>query len=158
MKLSESVRNKIDQWMLRYPPEQKRSAVLQALHYVQEENNGWLNEEAMDAVAEYLGLPKISVYEVASFYSMYHLDPVGRHVINVCNNISCMLSGAEKIVDHLKKRLNIDVNETTPNGKFTLKTVECLAACAAAPMFQIGKKYYEHLTPEKIDAILEELE
>ena len=158
MKLSESVRNKIDQWLLRYPPEQKRSAVLQALHYVQEENNGWLNEASMDAVADYLNLPKIAVYEVATFYSMYHLDPVGRHVINVCTNISCMLNGSEEIVNHLKKRLQIDVNGTTPNGKFTLKTVECLAACAAAPMFQIGKKYYEHLTPEKIDAILEELE
>lgn len=158
MKLSDSLRNKIDQWMLRYPPDQKRSAVLQALHFAQEENNGWLSPEVMDAVAEYLDLPKIAVYEVATFYSMYHLNPVGRHVISVCTNISCMLSGSAEIVEYFKKRLKIAVNETTADGKFTLKAVECLAACTVAPMCQIGKKYYEHLTPEKIDTILAELE
>ncbi len=158
MNLSEHTRKKIDEWLLRYPTDQKRSAVLQALHYVQEENKGWLTEELMDAVAEYLQLPRIAVYEVATFYSMYYLAPVGKHVINVCTNISCMLSGSTEIVEHLKKRLKISTNETTADGKFTLKEVECLAACAAAPVFQMGKKYYEHLTPEKIDKILDELE
>lgn len=156
--LSAHTRAEIDRWNLRYPPDQKRSGVMQALTIVQEENGGWLTEPLMDAVADYLELPRISVYEVATFYTMYNLAPVGRHVINVCTNISCMLNGSQKIVDHLKKRLEINTNETTPDGKFTLREVECLAACAAAPMFQMGKKYYENLTPEKVDAIIEELE
>lgn len=148
----------IDEWMLRYPPDQKRSAVMEALRIVQNENNGWLTTELMDAVADYLGMPHIAVYEVVSFYTMYNVKPVGRHVINVCTNISCMLCDSKKIVDHLKKRLEIDFNETTPDNKFTLREVECLAACVGAPVMQIGKKYHEHLTPEKVDAILEELE
>lgn len=148
----------IDKWMKRYPPEQKRSAVLEALRLAQEQNGGWLTEALMDAVADYLSLAKISVYEVATFYSMYHLKPVGRHVINVCTNISCMLSGSDEVMEHFKKRLNIEVGETTTDGKFTLKEEECLAACTNAPMCQIGKKYYENLTPEKIDAIIDELE
>jgi|SRR5579872_7334879 len=156
--LSAHAKAKIDRWLTRYPADQKRSGVMQALTIVQEENGGWLTEPLMDAVADYLELPPIAVYEVATFYTMYNLKPVGRHVINVCTNISCMLSGSQKIVDHLKKRLEINSNETTPDGKFTLREVECLAACAAAPMFQIGKKYYENLTPEKVDAIIEELE
>ena len=129
-----------------------------ALKIVQAENNGWLSREWMDAVADYLGMPKIAVYEVATFYDMFHLEPVGRHVIDVCTNVSCMLSGCDKIVSHLKKRLQVDFEGTSADGKFTLREVECLAACAGAPMFQIGKKYYEHLTPEKVDAILNELE
>jgi NADH-quinone oxidoreductase subunit E len=156
-KLSAHVRAKIDRWLLRYPPEQKRSGLLQALHYAQEENGGWLTEALMEGVADYLGLSKIAVYEVATFYSMFNLSPVGRHVINVCTNISCMLNGSEKVIEHLKKRLEIETGQTTSNGKFTLREVECLAACAGAPMFQIGRKYYENLTPEKIDAILNEL-
>jgi len=156
--LSAKVRAEIDRWIQRYPADQKRSGVMQALMMVQEENGGSLTEPLMDAVADYLGMPKIAVYEVATFYSMYNLKPVGRHVIDVCTNISCMLSGSAEIVDHLKKCLKVDVNGTTEDGKFTLRTVECLAACAAAPMFQIGKKYYENLTPEKIDDILAKLE
>lgn len=156
--LSAHARAEIDRWLTRYPADQKRSGVMQALTIVQEENGGWLTEPLMNAVADYLGMSHIAVYEVATFYTMYNLKPVGRHVIHVCTNISCMLNGSQKIVDHLKKRLEIDSNETTPDGKFTLREVECLAACAAAPMFQIGKKYYENLTPEKVDSILEELE
>lgn len=156
--LSTYARTEIDRWLMRYPSDQKRSGVMQALTIVQEENGGWLTEPLMDAVADYLGLPRIAVYEVATFYTMYNLKPVGRHIINVCTNISCMLNGSQKIVDHLKKRLEINSNETTPDGKFTLREVECLAACAAAPMCQIGKKYYENLTPEKVDAIIAELE
>ncbi|EKD74326.1 MAG: NADH dehydrogenase (Ubiquinone), 24 kDa subunit [uncultured bacterium] len=156
--LSAHTRAAIDRWLTRYPAEQKRSGVLQALTIVQEENGGWLSQELMDAVADYLEMSCIAVYEVVSFYTMYNLKPTGRHVINVCTNISCMLSGSEKIVEHLKKRLEIEINETTTDGKFTLREVECLAACAAAPMFQIGKTYYENLTPEKVDAIIKELE
>lgn len=148
----------IDKWLAQYPKDQKRSAVKDALRIVQEENGGWLTEELMKAVADYLELPPIAVYEVVSFYTMFNVKPVGRNVINVCTSISCMLGGSEKIVEHLKNRLKIEFNETTPDGKFTLREVECLAACAAAPMFQIGKKYYEHLTPEKTDRILDELE
>jgi NADH-quinone oxidoreductase subunit E len=156
--LSEYTRTEIDKWMKRYPPEQKRSAVLEALRLAQTQNNGYLSDQMMDAVAEHLGMAKISVYEVATFYSMYHLKPVGKHVINVCTNISCMLSGSDGVMDHFKKRLNVAVGETTADGKFTLKEEECLAACVNAPMCQIGKKYYENLTPEKIDAILDGLE
>lgn len=156
--LTARAKAQIDHWMKRYPAEQKRSAVMQALHIVQEENGGWLTEELMDAVADYLDMPKIAVYEVVSFYTMYNQEPVGRHVIHVCTNISCMLNGAEKTMEHLKKRLDIGVNETTADQKFTLREAECLAACAGAPMFQINKKYYENLTPEKIDTILDGLE
>jgi NADH-quinone oxidoreductase subunit E len=156
--LSAHTRAKIDSWLTRYPADKKRSGILQALMLVQEEHGGWLTEPLVDAVADYLQLPRIEAYEVVSFYSLYNMKPVGRHVINVCTNISCMLNGSQKIVDHLKSRLDIKVNETTSDGKFTLREVECLAACAAAPMFHIGKKYYENLTPEKVDAILKELE
>lgn len=156
--LPESVRTKIDEWAKRYPPEQRRSAVIEALRYTQEANGGWLSEPLMEAVADFLGMPKIAVFEVATFYTMFNLKPTGKHVIEVCTNISCMLSGCDKIVDHLKKRLQIGFNETTSDGKYTLREVECLAACANAPMFQVGKKYYEDLTPEKVNHILEELE
>lgn len=156
--LSATARAEIDNWAKRYPATERRSAVLQALHIAQNENGGWLTVELMDAVADYLGMPAIAVYEVASFYSMFNTQPVGKHVIDVCTNISCMLRDCQSIVDHLKKRLEIGLNETTPDGKFTLRSVECLAACTMAPVMQIGKKYYEQLTPEKIDPILEELE
>ncbi len=155
--LSARVRSEIDHWMLRYPPERKRSAVMEALRLAQNENGGSLTESVMDAVADYLEMPKIAVYEVASFYTMYNLSPVGQHVINVCTNISCMLSDSEKVLEHLKERLGIGLNETTADGKFTLREVECLAACANAPVAQVGKKYYENLTPEKLDALLDEL-
>jgi NADH-quinone oxidoreductase subunit E len=156
--LSDGVRAKIDHWKTRFPQDKQRSAVIQALMYVQEENQGFLTESLMDAVADYLGMPRIQVYEVVSFYTLFNVNPEGQHTISVCTNISCMLAGSEKIVDHLKKRLRIDVNSTTADGKFTLREVECLAACTVAPMFQIGRKYYEHLTPQKVDAILDELE
>ncbi len=156
--LSETVRAKIDHWMKRYPAEQKRSAVMAALHFTQEDNGGWLPEHLLEAVADYLGMPKIAVFEVATFYTMYNLKPVGRHLIEVCTSISCMLSGCDKIADHLKKRLQIDFDETTADGKFTLRRVECLASCTTAPMLQIGKKYYESLTPEKVNSILDEME
>lgn len=155
--LSATVRQHIDQWLLRYPTEQKRSGVFEALRLVQEENGGSLTVPLMDAVAEYLAMPKIAVYEVATFYSMYHLEPQGKYVIELCTNISCMLNESEKILEHLKKRLGVELNETTADGQFTLKEVECLGACAASPVCQIGKKYYEKLTPERMDEILQGL-
>jgi NADH-quinone oxidoreductase subunit E len=158
LQLSAAIRAKVDKWMKRYPADRKRSATTAALKYAQAENGGWLSRELMDAVAEYLEIPKIAVYEVATFYTMFNLEPVGRNVIDVCTNISCSLRGCDKIVAHLQKRLQIKIDETTADGKFTLREVECLAACANAPMMMIGKKYYEDLTPEKVDQILEELE
>lgn len=156
--LSMHVRTEIDRWLQRYPEDQKRSAVIEALRLTQEDNNGFLTTELMDAVADYLGMARIAVYEVVSFYTLFNVKPVGRHIINVCTNISCMLCDSEKIIDHIRGRLDINLNETTPDGKFTLCEVECLAACANAPVAHVGKKYYENLTPEKIDAMLDELE
>lgn len=155
--LSPAICEHIDKWLLRYPPEQRRSGVFEALRVVQEANGGSLTTELMNAVADYLGIPHIAVYEVATFYSMYLLQPVGKHVIDVCTNISCMLNGSEEIVDHLKKRLGVELNGTSADGQFTLKSVECLGACIGAPACQIGKKYYENLTPEKMDEILGKL-
>lgn len=146
----------IDRWIAKYPPEQKQSAVIQALHIVQDQH-GWLNNERMDAVADYLGMPKIAVYEVATFYTMFNLKPCGRHTIAVCTNISCMLRGSGVIVGHLEKKFGIRLGQTTADGKFTIKEVECLAACGGAPMFQVGKTYYENLTPQKVDEILDKL-
>ena len=146
---------RIDQWIAKYPADEKQSAVMEALMVVQEENNH-LTAEAMDAVADYLGMPAISVYEVASFYSMYELKPVGRHVVNVCTNISCLLRDSAAVVDHLEKKLDIKLGETTEDGRFTLRSVECLGACVNAPMMQIDKDYHEKLTPETIDVALEQ--
>jgi len=153
--LSPTLCAKIEEWNKRYPPERKASGVLQALHYAQEDNGGFLTEELLNGVADFLEMPRTAVYEVATFYTLYHLKPVGRRVISVCTNISCMLRGAEEIVAHLKKRFGIELDETTPDGQFTLCEAECLGACVGAPMFQIGKHYYENLTPEKVDQILD---
>lgn len=152
-----ALRDHIDQWLLRYPPEQKRSGVFEALRVVQEHNGGYLTTPWMNAVADYLGMPHIAVYEIATFYTLYNLNPVGQHVIQVCSNISCSLNNAKQIIEHIKTTLGIEMNETTPDGKFTLQEVECLGACVAAPVCQIGKHYYEQLTPAKVDAILADL-
>jgi NADH-quinone oxidoreductase subunit E len=156
--LSETARREIDKWVVQYPTEWKQAAVIAALKVVQAENGGWLSNPAMDAVARYLGMPPIAVYEVATFYTMFNLKPVGRHVINVCTNISCMLCGSDEIVHHLEKRLGVTLGETTPDGRITLKEAECLAACAGAPMFYIGDTFHENLTPQKIDKLLDTLE
>jgi len=148
----------IDQNIAKYPAAHKESACMPALRIVQDQNGGWLTNELMDAVAEYLELPAIAVYEVATFYSMYEHKPVGRNKISVCTNISCLLCGSEAIVSHLNNKLGIKFGEITDDGKFSLKEVECLGACAGAPMMQIGREYHENLTPEKIDAILDSLE
>ena len=155
--LSKESLAKIDLEVAKYPPEHKQSAVMAALHIAQDEH-GWLSVPLMDYVADLLAMRPIQVYEVASFYSMYDLKPVGRHKISVCTNISCLLRGSDDIVAHLKGRLGIGFGETTADGRFTLKEVECLAACGGAPMFQVGKTYYENLTPERIDEILAGLE
>ncbi|MFZ1325053.1 MAG: NADH-quinone oxidoreductase subunit NuoE [Candidatus Contendobacter sp.] len=157
--LSAHARADIDHWLTRYPAEQKQSAVLAALREVQHENGGWLTTELMDAVADYLDMPPIAVYEVASFYSMYELKPVGRHNIAVCTNISCMLRGSETVLSYIETKLGIRLGESTADGKFYLKKEEeCLAACCGAPMMQVDHVYYENLTPEKVDQILDSLE
>ena len=155
--LSNYARERIDHWIKRYPADKKRSGVFEALRVVQEENGGSLTTELMDAVADYLQIPHIAVYEVATFYSMYFTQPVGKYVVDICTNVSCQLNNAEKVLAQAKKTLGIDVDETTADGKFTLREVECLGACVNAPVCQIGKKYHENLSPEKIDAILLEL-
>jgi NADH-quinone oxidoreductase subunit E len=156
--LSDDVRREIDVWVAKYPVEQKQSAVMPALRIVQENNEGYLTNDLMDAIAEYLDIRPISVYEVATFYSMYELKPVGKTKICVCTNISCLLRGSDEIVEHLNKRLGIGFGETTSDGKYSLKEVECLGACAGAPMFQIDREYFENLTPERVDEILDSIE
>jgi NADH-quinone oxidoreductase subunit E len=153
-----AIRAEIDRWVEKYPDGWQQSAVMAALMLVQEANGGSLTRGLMDQVADYLDLPPIAVYEVATFYSMYELKPVGRHKICVCTNVSCLVCGSDGIVDHLKQRLGIGFGETTADGKFSLKEVECLGACGGAPMMQIGKQYYENLTPELVDSILDGLE
>lgn len=155
--LTETMRQEIDRWIAKFPPDRKQSALLASLHIVQAET-GWLSTPQLNAVAQYLNLPYVTVYEVATFYSMYDIAPVGRHKISLCSNISCMLCGAEAISDYVKRKLGIDYGETTQDGKFTLKHAECLAACAGAPAAQIDGAHYENLTPEKIDEILDNLD
>jgi NADH-quinone oxidoreductase subunit E len=140
----------------RYPEGKQKSALLPILHIAQAESDGWLSVPVMDRVAEILKIKPIEVYEVASFYSMYQLHPVGKCLIEVCRTSSCWLRGANDIVKHIENKLGINDGETTPDGKFTLRTVECLGSCGTAPMLQIGEKFYENLTLEKVDAILEE--
>ncbi len=156
--LSGYVRGEMDDWLARYPVNQKQSAVLGALRALQHED-GYLKTEKMDAVAAYLDMPPIAVYEVASFYSMFELEPVGRHTLSVCTNLSCMLCGADRIVGHLERKLGIRLGESTPDGKFFLKKEEeCLAACCGAPMMQVNHDYEENLTIERVDRILEGLD
>jgi len=156
--LTEASRKEIDEWVAKYPADKKQSAVMSALRIAQDQNDGYLNDDLIDAIAEYLDMESIAVYEVASFYSMYELKPVGKHKICVCTNISCMLCGSDEIVNHLEKKLGITFGEITEDGKFSLKEVECLGACVNAPMLQIGEHYHEKLTPEKIDKILDSLD
>lgn len=156
--LSEHLISEIDDWLSRYPADQKQSAVLGALRALQHEE-GYLPVDKMDAIAEYLEMPPIAVYEVASFYSMFETKPVGKHTIAVCTNLSCMLRGADEIVEHLKDKLGIDLGESTADGKFYLKQEEeCLAACCGAPMMQVNHVYKENLTVKKVDQILDELD
>ena len=147
---------KVQSIMKRYPEGKHKSALLPVLHMAQESFDGWLDVPVMDYVAELLSLEPIEVYEVASFYSMYNLKPVGKFVFEVCQTGPCMINGSDDIIGYIKKKLNIGVGETTADKMFTLKTVECLGACGYAPMMQLGKIYREHLTKEKVDQIIEE--
>ena len=158
VELSAHVREEIDRWAAKFPPERKRSAVISALHAAQHDNQGFLTTAIMDAIAAYLGLAPIQVYEVAAFYSMFETHPAGRHHVSVCTNISCMLRGGEQILSYVEKKLGIKVGESTPDGRIFLKREEeCLAACVGAPMMMVDHVYHEDLTPEKIDAVLDEL-
>ena len=158
VELSEHVREEIDHWVAKFPQDRKRSAIIGSLHAAQHENHGFLTTELMDAVAEYLGLPNIQIYEVASFYSMFETKPVGRHHVSVCTNISCMLRGSQEIVDHVEKKLGIKTGESTADGRIYLKREEeCLAACTGAPMLMVDHVYFENLTPAAVDKILDEL-
>jgi NADH-quinone oxidoreductase subunit E len=148
--------NKVSEIIGRYPDGKQKSALLPILHLAQDAFGGWLDTPVMDYVATLLQIEPIEVYEVASFYSMYNLKPVGKYLFEVCQTGPCMLNGSDQIIDYIKQKLNIGVGETTTDGLFTLKTVECLGACGYAPMMQLGKTYREHLTKEKVDAIVEE--
>ncbi len=146
--------DEINVWIAKYPVDQKQSAVMSALRIVQEEHNH-LTIDLMDAVADYLDMAPIAVYEVASFYTMYEQQPVGNHIINVCTNISCKLRDSNAVVNYLQNKLGINLGETTADGRFTLRSVECLGACVNAPMMQVDKDYHENLTTESIDAVLD---
>lgn len=155
--LPQDVKNKIDESLKKFPSDKKKSALLDGLMFAQENNGGYLTNDLIENVACYLNIPIISAYEVATFYSMYELNPVGKYNINICTNISCMLKGSDNIVSYLKKILKINFNEITKDGKFSLKPVECLGACTGAPMLLVNKKYYENLTYKKIDQLIKEL-
>jgi len=149
----------INEWLSKYPDNQKQSAVLAALRVAQHQNDGYLTTELMDACAEHLEMPKIAVYEVASFYSMYETEPCGKHCIAICTNISCMLMGSQSIVDHVENKYGIKLGQSTPDGKIFLKVEEeCLAACAGGPMMQVDHVYHTNLDPEKVDRILDALD
>ena len=156
IQFKEASLNKVKEIIARYPSGKHKSALLPVLHLAQVEFGGWLDVPVMDYVAGLLNIEPIEVYEVASFYSMYNLKPVGKHVFEVCQTGPCMLNGSDNIIDYIKEKLNIGVGETTTDGMFTLKTVECLGACGYAPMMQLGKTYREHLTKQRVDAIIDE--
>ena len=147
---------KVAELISRYPEGKQKTAILPVLHLAQEHFGGWLSPEVMDYVAGLLHILPMEVYEVATFYSMYNLKPVGKYIFEVCQTGPCMINGSDDIIQYIKKTLNINVGETTADGMFTLKTVECLGACGYAPMMQLGKSYREHLTKEKIDSIIAE--
>ncbi|MEO6967767.1 MAG: NADH-quinone oxidoreductase subunit NuoE [Rhodanobacteraceae bacterium] len=153
--LNDATRAQIDHWIAKFPPDRKRSAVIQGLMAAQEQNGGWLTDELIAAVAKYLEIPPVWAYEVATFYSMYALEPVGRHNVAICTNISCWLRGGEDIVRHCERKLGIKLGESTADGRVYLKMEEeCLAACCGAPMMMVDEHYHENLTVEKVDEIL----
>jgi NADH-quinone oxidoreductase subunit E len=156
--LSEHTRGELDHWIAKFPPGRQRSACIAGLRAAQEQNHGFLTAELMDAVAEYLQLPPIQVYEVASFYSMFETHPCGRHHVSICTNISCYLNGGDELVAHAERKLGIKTNQSTPDGRIFLKREEeCLAACTGAPMMMVDHDFHENLTPERLDAILDAL-
>ncbi|HMV15232.1 MAG: NAD(P)H-dependent oxidoreductase subunit E [Chitinophagales bacterium] len=157
IKFNDEAQKKVQEILAQYPNDKSKSALLPLLHLAQAEFDGWLSPETMDYIASILNIQAIEVYEVATFYSMFNLKPVANYLIEICQTSSCWMCGAEDIVRYLEKKLNVAVGEPTQDGMFQIKTVECLGSCGTAPMFQIGDKYYENLTFEKIDAILEDL-
>lgn len=157
MKFSPEKQQQVDALIARYPEGKQKSALIPLLHIAQEEFGGWLDVPVMDYVAEILSIKPIEVYEVATFYTMFNMKPVGKYVLEVCQTGPCMLRGSDGIISHIKQRLGINAGETTPDGIFTLKPAECLGACGYAPMMQLGKFYKENLTPAKVDALLDEL-
>jgi NADH-quinone oxidoreductase subunit E len=157
--LSDHAKEVIEQWKSKFPDGRERSAVISALHVVQHENDGYLTAELMNAVADYLDLPTIQVYEVATFYSMFQTKPVGRHNVAICTNVSCMLRGSDEIVEHVEAKLGVKIGESTDDGRIYLKREEeCLAACCGAPMMMVNHKYYENLTTDQVDEILDGLD
>ena len=156
MVFTDTALSKVNEIISRYPEGRQKSALLPVLHLAQQEFGGWLDVPVMDYVATLLKIEPIEVYEVASFYSMYNLKPVGKYMFEVCQTGPCMVNGCDNIIDYIKEKLNIKVGETTTDGMFTLKTVECLGACGYAPMMQLGATFREHLTKEKVDAIIDE--
>jgi NADH-quinone oxidoreductase subunit E len=157
--LSEQTRETIDHWVSKFPPDKKRSALIQALLAAQEQNGGWISRELTEAVAGYLELPPVWAHEVVSFYSMFFTQPAGRHKVNICTNISCWLRGAEGMVAHAEKKLGVKLGGTTEDGRITLvREEECLAGCCGAPMMVVDGHYHENLDLEQLDAILEGLE
>lgn len=156
MIFSEQQLNKVNEIIGRYPEGKQKSAILPVLHIAQEQGGGWLDVPSMDYVASLLNIKPIEVYEVATFYSMLNTKPVGRYVFEVCQTGPCMLNGSDEIIEYIQQKLSIKNGETTKDGMFTLKLVECLGACGYAPMMQFGKTYREHLTKEKVDQIIEE--
>ena len=156
VEFSKNSLDKVAEIIQRYPQGKQKSALLPVLHLAQDEFGGWLDVPVMDYVASLLSIEPIEVYEVATFYSMYNTKPVGKYMFEVCQTGPCMLNGSDQIIDYIKQKLNISVGETTADGMFTLKAVECLGACGYAPMMQLGKFYREHLTPERVDSIIEE--
>jgi NADH-quinone oxidoreductase subunit E len=159
VQLSDHAREQVDHWIAKFPQGRQRSAVIAALHIVQHDNEGYLSQGLMDAVARYLNLERVQVYEVATFYSMFETEKVGRHCVSVCTNVSCMLRGSEEIVSHIENRFGIKTGESTLDGKIFLKVEEeCLAACTGAPMMMVNHRFYENLTPTSVDEILDGLE
>ena len=157
--LNQGIKEEIDKWVQKFPQGKQRSAIIASLHSVQRFNQGFLTAQLMNEVADYLDLPRIQVFEVATFYSMFNTQPVGVHEISICTNISCMLRGSDEILDHIQKRLSVKAGESTPDGKiFLKKEEECLAACTGAPMLMIDHQYIENLNIKKVDEILDELE
>ena len=157
--LSDHVKSEIEHWKTRFPEGRERSAVISALHAVQHENHGYITSVQMDAVADYLGLPPVQVYEVATFYSMFQTTEVGRNEVAICTNVSCMLRGADDIVEHVEERLGVKLGESTADGRiFLKKEEECVAACCGAPVMMVNHKYYENLTTDEVDDILEKLD
>jgi NADH-quinone oxidoreductase subunit E len=152
------LRAQIEGWCAKYPPEWRQSAVIPALHILQADNGGWLAQQQLDDLALYLGIPAMAVYEVASFYSMFDLQPVGRHKVCVCNSISCLLGGSEGLMHHIEEKYGVGPGETTPDGKFTFKEVECLGACRDAPAVLVGRTYHEKVSPAALDKLIDDLE